>query len=78
MPHRESKKPTIAGWVTIALKNAGLNITKFQACSCRSTSSSKKNAMGLSRKSIGDNALVNHLGKNIIRAQKSHNVIPIL
>lgn len=47
-PHTQVVSSTIAGWVKLVLKGAGIDTSLFTAHSCRSASSSKAKAMGLS------------------------------
>lgn len=47
-PHNEVKQSTIAGWVKAVMRDAGIDISKFKAHSCRSASTSKAKVMGLS------------------------------
>ena len=51
-PHKEVQKSTIAGWVKIILKNAGIDTSLFKAHSCRAASTSKAKVMGLSLQEI--------------------------
>lgn len=50
--HREMTKSTIAGWVEIIFKTAGINICRSKTHSCMSASSLKATVIGLSLESI--------------------------
>ena len=52
LPHREVRSSTLANWVKITLKAAGIDISKYQAHSCRSASTSKAKVQGLSLSDI--------------------------
>ena len=47
-PHKEIQKSTLAGWVKIVLRKAGIDTSQFKAHSCRSAATSKSKAMGIS------------------------------
>ena len=47
-PHKEIQKTTLAGWVKIVLRKAGIDTWQFKAHSYRSTATSKAKAMGIS------------------------------
>ena len=46
--HKEIQKSTLAGWVKIVLRNAGIDTSQFKTHSCRSAATSKAEAMGIS------------------------------
>ena len=46
--HKEIQKSTLAGWVKIVLRKAGVDTSQFKAHSCRSAATSKAKAMGIS------------------------------
>jgi len=51
-PHVEVKSSTISNWVKLVLKFSGIDVAKYQAHSCRSASTSKAKALGLSLNEI--------------------------
>ena len=51
-PHKEVKSSTISNWVKQVLKLSGIDVSKYQAHSCRSASTSKAKVLGLSVKEI--------------------------
>jgi len=68
-PYKEVQSSTIANWVKLVLKKAGIDTSLYKAHSCRSTSTSKAKVLGLSLKDIlKKRSMVwkSLLGKNII------------
>lgn len=51
-PPIEVKKSTIGNWVKVILKLSGIDISVYQAHSCRSASTSKAKVLGLSMEEI--------------------------
>ena len=51
-PHKEIQKSTLAGWVKIVLRKAGIDTSQFTAHSCRSAASSKAKAIGISLEGV--------------------------
>ena len=51
-PHKGIKKPTLAGWVKIVLKKAGIDTSQLKAHLCRSATTSNAKAMGISLEGV--------------------------
>ena len=51
-PCKEIQKSTLAGWVKIVLRKAGIDTSQFKPHSCRSTATSKAKAMGISLEGV--------------------------
>ena len=51
-PHKEIQKSTLAGWVKIVLRKAGIDTSQFKAHSCRSVATSKAKAMDISLEGV--------------------------
>jgi len=51
-PYKEVQSSTIANWVKLVLKKAGIDTSLYKAHSCRSASTSKAKVLGLSLKDI--------------------------
>ena len=51
-PHKEIQKSTVAGWVKIVLRKAGIDTSQFQVHSCRSAATSKAKAKGISLEGV--------------------------
>ena len=51
-PYKEIKKPTLAGWVKIVLKKAGIDTSQLKAHLCRSATTSNAEAMGISLEGV--------------------------
>ena len=47
-PHKEIKKSSLAGWVKIVLRKAGVDTSQFKVHSCRSAVTSKAEATSFS------------------------------
>ena len=50
--HKEIQKSTLAGWVKIVLRKAGIDTSQFKAHSCRSVATSKAKAMDISLEGV--------------------------
>ena len=51
-PYKQIQKPTLAGWVKIVLRKAGIDTSQFKAHSCRSVVVSKAKAIGISLEGV--------------------------
>lgn len=78
-PHREVVKSTIANWILVVLKSSGIDTDTFRAHSCRSASTSKAKATGLSLQQIldrgswtGSSVWQKHYHKPIINSAKEY------
>ena len=51
-PHKETQKFTLAGWVKIVLRKAGIYTSQFKAHLCKSAATSKVKAMDISLEGV--------------------------
>ena len=51
-PHKEIQKSTLAGWVKIVPRKAGIDTLQLKAHSCRSAATSKAKTMGISLEGV--------------------------
>ena len=77
-PYKEVQSSTIANWVKLVLKMAGIDTSLYKAHSCRSASTSKAKVLGISLKDIlkrgqwsGASTWQRHYNKEIVNTRES-------
>ena len=77
-PYEEVQSSTIANWMKLVLKMAGIDTSHYKAHSCRSASTSKAKVLGISLKDIlkrdqwsGASTWQRHYNKEIVNTRGS-------
>ena len=77
-PFKEVQSSTIANWMKLVLKMAGIDTLLYKAHSCRSASTSRANVLGISLKYIlkrgnwsGASTWQRHYNKKIVNTRRS-------